>query len=320
MKVYFSNYELLINNLIFLDGIGRSGKRLLSRVCTSLENFEQYEFIEFFENILPGVALKKVSLDFAKSFIITTFNELAYNKLIGRKINFRPSDVTTVKNFKNKNIYEKRLQMPEGDIVIEKLRKSKNFFPYMLQDLMVNFHLIKKMNFNFKIIETYRNPFDSVFSSYNRGWGTRYLNDPRNFSLSLKYKNSLVPWHLIGNEKKWLKMNPVERCAFNVLDMTNRQIRNHKKFQNKKKILTTSYESIVENTHKEISRICFFLKTKKTNYTEIALTEEKCPKPIDREKLEEKKKFIKSNITRLQYKKLEDLTKKYEKNIYNLYI
>ena len=115
-------------------------------------------------------------------------------------------------------------------------------------------------------------------------------------------------------------MNPVERCAFNVLDMTNRQIRNHKKFQNKKKILTTSYESIVENTHKEISRICFFLKTKKTNYTEIALTEEKCPKPIDREKLEEKKKFIKSNITRLQYKKLEDLTKKYEKNIYNLYI
>ena len=101
----------------------------------------------------------------------------------------------------------------------------------------------------------------------------------------LKYKDSLVPWHLLGNEKKWLKMNPVERCAFNVLDMTSRQIKNHKKFQNNKKILTTSYENIVENTHKEISRICFFLKTKKTKYTEIMLAEEKCPKPIDRDKL-----------------------------------
>ena len=50
------------------------------------------------------------------------------------------------------------------------------------------------------------------------------------------------------------------------------------------------------------------------------LVEEKCPKPIDRDKLKEKKKFIKSNITSSQYKKLEDLTKNYEKNIYNLYI
>ena len=115
-------------------------------------------------------------------------------------------------------------------------------------------------------------------------------------------------------------MNPVERCSFKVLDMTNRQIKNHKKFQNNKKILTTSYENIIENTHKEISRICFFLKTKKTKYTEVMLAKEKCPKPLDRDKLEEKKKFIKSNITSDQFKKLEDLTKNYEKNIYNLYI
>jgi hypothetical protein len=319
MKVNFSNYELLINNLVFLDGIGRSGKRLLSRICTSLKNFEQYEFIEFMENILPGITFNKVSSDFAKSFIVTTFNELAYNKLIGRKINFRPSDVTTVKNFKNTQMYEKRLIMPEGDIVVKKLKKSKNFFPYMLQDLMVNFHLIKKMNLNFKIIETYRNPFDSVYSAHGRGWGTRYLNDPRNFSLSLKYKKALVPWHLFGQEKKWLKMNPVQRCAFNVLDMTKRQIINHKKFKNKKEILTTSYEKIVEETNKEISRICFFLKTKKTNYTRQVLVEEKCPKLIDKDKLEEKKRFIKSNVSKEQYEDLKDLTKNYDKNIYNLY-
>ena len=317
-KSQFSNDKLLINNLVFFSGMGRSGKTLLSKVLPSLKNFEQVEFAEFFENILAGVALKKVSIDFAKSFIITTFNELTYNKLLGRKLNFRPLDITSVKNFKNKNVYENRLKLPDGDQVVKRLKISRNFFPYMTHDLMLHFQLLKKMNFNFKTIQMYRNPFDVVFSAYKRGWGTRHLKDPRNFSLSIKYKNFLTPWYVSDFQKEWFDMNPVERCVANILRTTNLSILNHKANKNNKKILTVFYENFVENTHREISRICLFLKTKKTKFTKGALVKEKCPKLVDKKQQEEKKKFVQSNVSKKLYEKLENLTENYKKNFYNL--
>ena len=115
-------------------------------------------------------------------------------------------------------------------------------------------------------------------------------------------------------------MNPVERCAANVLRATNLSILNHKANKNNKKILTIFYEDFVENTHREISKICLFLKTKKTKFTKSALVKEKCPKQIDKNLQEEKRKFVQSNISKKLYERLKDLTENYEKNFYNLKI
>ena len=42
-KSQFSNDKLLINNLVFFSGMGRSGKTLLSKVLPSLKNFGVHE-------------------------------------------------------------------------------------------------------------------------------------------------------------------------------------------------------------------------------------------------------------------------------------
>ena len=306
------------NNLIFIDGITRVGKTLLAKILPSLQNAEQIEFPEFMEHVLAGAHLKKISMDFAKAFIISSFNELLYNKLLSRKLNFRSSDITSVVNFKNTKIYEKRLKVPEGDNIITKLKKSKSIFLYMTHDVMVNYHLIQKINLNCKIIEVYRNPFDVIFSWHERGWGTRFEKDPKSQTLCLTYNNRLFPWYAYAFPKKWLKMNSVEKCASNVLYLTNLAIKNHKKFKNDKKIITISYENFVRNTESEISRICKFLKTKKTKYTKKALIKENCPTKISEDEQIEKREFIRSKISKNLYKKIFNLTEKYEKNLYNL--
>lgn len=318
MAIKLSHHKLLINNLIFIDGITRTGKTLMAKVLPSLQNFEQVEFADFVAFILAGESFKKVSQDFGEAFIVTGFNELAYSKLLGRKLNFRPSDFTTVKNFKNQKIYEKRFQVEEGNNIISKLKKNKNFFPYITHDVMVNHHLIKNMNFNYKIIELYRNPFDIVFSWWKRGWGTRFQNDPRSITLLSKYNNTLCPWHVGGKERKWIKMNEVEKSASIISKLINNSIKNHKKIKNSKKVLTISYENFLENPGSEIFRICKFLKTKKTKFTKQALIKQKCPGFIDKNKQLERRNFIKSNINKKLYKKLSDLSESYEKNIYNL--
>ena len=40
------------------------------------------------------------------------------------------ADIIQLKYSKNKNIYENRLKLPEGDVVVKRLKKSKNFFNF----------------------------------------------------------------------------------------------------------------------------------------------------------------------------------------------
>ena len=318
MQVKLSHHKLLTGKIVLIDGVARTGKTLVSKVLPSIHRFEQIEYAEFIEYILAGLRLNKVKNDFAQSFIANTLNEQFYNKLLGRKLNFRPSDITSVKKFKNANVYEKRLLMPEGDNVIKRLKKNKNFFPFMTHDVMVNYHLLKKLNFNFKIIEIYRNPFDVIASWYNRGWGSRFGKDPRSTTIVSEYRKSLCPWYVAGKEKQWLALNDIERCASVVSELINKSIVNHKKIKNRKKIFTLSYENFLENTENEILKICKFLKTKQTKFTKKALIKEKCPNVLDLGKQKEKRKFIKSKITKSLYEKLKTLTKSYEENLYGL--
>ena len=37
-------------------------------------------------------------------------------------------------------------------------------------------------------------------SWYNKGWGTRFINDTRSWTLSLNYKSKLLPWYTAGYE------------------------------------------------------------------------------------------------------------------------
>ena len=111
------------------------------------------------ELILAGNSLGKISSDFSRSLIVTLLNELAYNKLIGRKANFRNADITSVRRFKNKRIYEERLKLSEGSKVISKLKNNKNFFLFMTHDIMVNYNFFKKIKLKHKMIQLYRNPF-----------------------------------------------------------------------------------------------------------------------------------------------------------------
>ena len=53
---------------------------------------EHVDMLESLETILSGVVLKKVTNEFAKSYMISLLNQLCYHKLLSRGVNFRPTD------------------------------------------------------------------------------------------------------------------------------------------------------------------------------------------------------------------------------------
>ena len=312
-----SHHKAFVKNYVIIDGISRTGKMMMSKIIPTLKNFEQVEYIEFIEYMLAALRFKKVSFDFANSFIVQTLNEMSYNKMIGRKQNLRPTDVTSIKKFYGNKEYKKRIGFSEGENVIKLLNKNNNYFPLMSHDIMTNYNFFKKMNIKYKMIQIYRNPFDIIHSWHERNWGERFQKDPQPSALLFSFKNKLYPWHVVGRENNWQRKNLVERCSDMVINLIQRSIKNQKTKKNKN-IITISYEDFIQNTHKNLSAICKFLGTIKTKRTGRILMQEKCPKKYDYNIYLKKKSFIKSKVTPSTFKKICILEENYQNNVYNL--
>ena len=300
----FDSQKSLIKKIVFIDGIPRSGKTAMATVLSSLHHSESIEFCNFLEQILPGLSLNSVNFGFAKSYTNKTFDELAYNKLIGRNSNFRPSDLTSVSNYRNPKLYKKRLVKNEGTGAIKELKKSKNFFPFVSHDLMSNINHLDKLGLSFKLIEMYRNPIDNVYSWYKRGVAKSFEKNSRIFTILLKAPNGrLCPWYIQEDYKEWFKFNDMEKCAYLVMKLINRSIKKQKNFP-KKNILTVNFENFVQSPNEELNKICRFLNTKITIETKYFLKNANIPRKVEDYKTTKKANEIKGKVSKSLFQKL----------------
>ena len=318
MKVMYGVQENIAKNILFIDGISRVGKSLFSGIIPSLNKMEHIQVYNLIERIVPAVSLGTLDIAFAKSLIRTDMNELAYNIKLSRNINFRYSDQTGILNYKDPKLYFNRLNKNEGQVVIDELRQTDWFIPIQSHDLLVNLEHLDGLNLDYHMIEVFRHPVDTIYSWWQRGWGERFCNDPRQGTLNLVYNDGLVPWYCAGFEEEWLNLNPVERCVRLVLPLTYRSIDQYNKSRDKERIFLLTFEDFVEKPDQKIMEICSFLETTTTEYTKQFVSQSKCPRVINIKEREDKLKEIRSRISNNLFKELSKISDEYEDNCYNL--
>ncbi len=210
--------KILMKNPVLIDGISRAGKSVLSSILPSLNNSEHLKVFTYFEHIMPALYFKEIKLNYIDAQLIISLNELAYNTFIGRDVNFRPLDYTTVvsKNLKTK--YLSRLKSKDGDQIIKKLIKTKNFFPFMAHEIMPNINLLNKLSMRFKIIEFYRNPIENIYSWIRKDVCENFINNPRSYTLVIRDRktNKNIPWFCGKDTNYWFKLNKYEKSVFAV--------------------------------------------------------------------------------------------------------
>ena len=319
-KNNFFSMKSIVKKIVFIDGITRAGKLLSGALVSSLKDMESIEFGENFEHFLPALKLKKCSYDFARSYLSNYINQLMYNKMISRNVNFRPTDRTGINNYFNPKIYKNRLKMNDGDIVLKRLKKLKPILPFVTHDLMTNYEIFSKLNINVKTIEIFRNPIDLVYSWCKKGLGNRWGKDPRMFTLLVEKNKKPYPWYLYDFPKKWTKLNTCEKCIYLVNLLTTKSIKELNKIKNKKKFHITTYEKIITDTQNEMIKISNFLNTKFSNKTLNIIKKEKCPKKINIKNYQKKLEFVKKNTNKFFFNHLMLLAKKYNKNTYGLIV
>tara|TARA_B110000008_G_C16445520_1_gene353764 strand:- start:116 stop:526 length:411 start_codon:yes stop_codon:yes gene_type:complete len=132
----------------------------------------------------------------------------------------------------------------------------------------------------------------------------------------IKTNNKLLPYYTRNYEKKFLKLNFLEKVVFYYLFSIKNSIKSYKKLSKiqKKKILLIQYDSFAQNVNFEIKKLTNFLNVKKTIHTKKILKKNNLPRKIGKNYRDYKLDIIKKNINSDLFKEVLKMIKKYEQS------
>jgi hypothetical protein len=322
VKPKIFEYQVLTKKIVFVDGTVRVGKSMLCTLLAYLRNVSTPQMIAPLEQLLPMYATGHMDRNALSAYLRLLFNERFYNFNLSREANFRFDDLTSVHtSYRTKELF-KNLGKADGQAIIDEMAKDTDIFQFMTHHLLTHYSLFKDLNIDAKVLELMRHPVDTVHSWYLRGWGERFDNeDPRQGTTLFKFGVKTIPHYALGVEKKYLGLNPVEKCLF----MHNRMVENSLiQYQQlsiieKSKILFLKFEDILKKPYQEIDRICRFIDSEPSEYIEKAFHDARIPRNFDHvAERREKLIFLKNNVRDSIYKTLQSLAARYESNYYDL--
>tara|TARA_B100001559_G_scaffold238406_1_gene201397 strand:+ start:98 stop:1054 length:957 start_codon:yes stop_codon:yes gene_type:complete len=308
-KLYKKNY---FDNVVIVTGSLNSGKSMVAPIVSSLNKVEHLRKLIEVDQVLHLTNLKKIKREVAYFFIRHYLDKSFYEQLIGRNLNYRVGDETSIFTAKNPIELKKRAFLKRGEHVIKKHVKDKTIFCMDTHDGMMLFHLWREVNKKFKFINIFRNPIDTVNGCFNVGQG-KIENILFNEIIMFKKNKNVFPLYFLNNYREYPKKNTMDRVIDEVLFCLKKEYLNYKKFKNDKNCLFIENEDFAVNSDRNISQICKFLKTKRSNFTKKIMKRENCPREIDPKVYQEKLKKIKFLSTTKSFQKLLDFEKVFEK-------
>jgi hypothetical protein len=288
---------------VIVDGIGRSGKFLLGKILCGLENIEYFQYVSVLEHIPYLNRLGCINEDAAISLLQINADEHAYNMLVGRNINLRIDDGSSVTNSLESEVYIKRGNNPvDNDFIRNKKQDSVRHSPFITHETFPNIKIFFSAFSQIKIILLRRHPIDIVNSWLLRGWGNRFEQDDVLAFIPLVKNNELqFPWYVNGWEEEYYNISEVDRiikCIDTIMSMEETAFKALSADQ-QKNVLVIRYENLVEQTDKEIHRMEQFLNRKSSNRMPDIMRRENCPSEISLEKRMEKMNDISTKASKI---------------------
>lgn len=305
------------NEIIIVDGQGRSGKNLISVLLTSMNRVEKMRLDSQIDYIPRYYFLGKMSFDAAVTSLRTEFDEKYYYNSISRDVNFRIDDYSGVLKQARRFEYFKRLFLSADDSAVERINNQKPIFQEMTHDgLHVATLFFAALENRLKMIHVFRDPVGNIYEQNVRNFGTRIGTDPREFQLTYLWNKHPVSLMAIGKEEDYLLGNPIERLVLTVDAMYRFNIQGFFDLQKKyrEKIFFIEFEDFVVNPHPYMRRLEQFLGEKFGKANKRILKRERCPRKINdtdrKQRIEKIRREIRSNYDEIFMKLIEDYDSK----------
>ena len=301
--------KLIHKKNILISGLHCVGKSLLLDLIHSMDKTETVNKDPILTLIASLSYVKKISYEAASYLIRSIINNIIYSNGLGRKINLRLYDETSILKSSNPEIYFDRM-MSKKKTTIEK----NNYNIFDVHNVLIQYRLWENSVPNFKLIHLERHPVDVVESVFRR---KNFVYDEKKYFQILTFKENkkIVPFYLL---KK--KLNNYSLIDLTIEVMSNlylQDLKAYKKLSSKEKknIIIVKYENLKINPKLSLNNIKKFLGLKFNKSLKSRLDKEQNTQSFIDIKREKNLKMISKIASKKQIIKLYKISKMYEKNL-----
>ena len=199
-------------NLIAISGTTRSGKAMLMNIISSFQKVEKGNVQIMMEQVYYLHQIKAISNQSAIYLMRKAISLLTSNLALGREINFRKSDYTSIHNYKSPKKYMDRSKKKEGDYILNNFAKKMNI-PIMMHHSSLNYKIILEAFPNIKFLEIVKNPIEIIYSWIKKGYGGQFTKNRRVHILTIKNNKNILPYFAFGWENKFLHLSNYDRIV-----------------------------------------------------------------------------------------------------------
>jgi hypothetical protein len=286
--IFCTKMPIIIKKLVLLDGYSRTGKFFVGKLIAGLKRIEVFQSVNVMDQLSFIHRMGGIKEDAAICLIRSVLGEFAYNMVIGRYLNHRYDDASSIYNSCEFDEYLKRSLNRDRSALLSNYLKEGRSSLFLTHEALPNVQIFFKSYPDLKMINLIRHPVDVIHSWYLRGWGRRFGTDPVATTPVLNGPDGPVPWFAYGWKEEYYSISETDRVIKSIYTLTEKCKETYNSlFQvQKDQILFVRYENMVEKTDEVIQSIYSFLDTELSDYMDQIKVRERCPRtlpPGDRE-------------------------------------
>ena len=295
-----------VENVLLVDGITRTGKFLLAKIVSEFEDIEFFQSLPALEHIPYMFGLGGMSRDTAISLIKSTIDYAAYDQFLGRGLNHRVLDRSSIYNSSDSASYLKRqFENLESNDILRLMRSNSKSFFFVAHNILANVDIFLDAYPRLKMIYIVRNPVDLVYSWNRKEYGKVNSKDFLTMSPDIEKNGYSVPWYYSNWSDEYKKLGEIDlivKSIKTILALTAKKISSLSDIE-KRKIHIIRYEDLVTNPLNELKKVEVFLGKPINCQVKDILLKEGLPNKSIVDKQEEKSKFI-FDLTSEKYTKI----------------
>lgn len=284
------------SNVVLLDGLTGTGKTMIMKLLDTYDSVTPPKFNYQFEQILIGIDIEGINKDLGLQIIQLLLDQMKYDLAIGREINLRPRDLSSMLSSQKRFAYLFNMLRNDGNSVKNRIQTEN-------QDLLIVTHQILDAA---KVISSIsgkslthilcvRHPYFLV--SHWESYIPMHGNSPTDFTLV----NGTVPWFIKEFKNLYVDSNTKERAMISIIELLNKSLDYIE--QDPADLVVIDFENFVLHPFVYLERLSSILSDTNQNRLSKVLREQKLPR-----------KHINDTIVRSIYQRYasDQLTTKYQ--------
>lgn len=245
MEINFNRNQSYNNKILIIDGQPGCGKTLFSQICSSFKRMEMFSFAFELEFIIKLYNFKKIEKNATATLVKMLVDHKIYQNMMGREVNFRYKDLSSVFNYPYPIEYLRRILSKGDEHIPLIIKKAKPILNLTTHDIMrysdILFQSLGKRLVFFEII---RHPLYMVIQQEINE--KELNNNVRDIQLRYNFNKQNIPYYSFEIKKEYVKSNSMDRAILTIKNFTEQNKFMRKKLLKKgHNILTIPFERFV---------------------------------------------------------------------------